>query len=60
MVFPLLIGTLCGLVMLAIGSFMMAGEKHKEGRLLLSIGGLLLFGSLGLLAFSLWVFASGM
>jgi hypothetical protein len=60
MVFPLLISALAGGIALAAGLYMTVPSGKGMGKWLALAGALLLCGSLGLLAFSLFVFASGM
>lgn len=60
MIFPLILLTPIGVVILGYGIWQVYGLKRKEGWLLIAIGLLLSVGSFGLLVFSLLVFASGM
>jgi hypothetical protein len=60
MVFPLLISFLIGLGLLIYGIVQGVRYKQQQGRVFILLGAAVTLVSLCLIAFSLWVFASGM
>jgi hypothetical protein len=60
MVFPLLISFLIGLGLLIYGIVQGVRYKQQQGRIFILLGAAFTLVSLCLIAFSLWVFASGM